>query len=48
MARFALSVNAVHEARSIWVLDSGEWGFGGETRGKSAVLPSLLGDLAGK
>jgi quercetin dioxygenase-like cupin family protein len=32
----------------IWVLESGEWGFGGETRGKSADLPSLLGDLAGK
>ena len=31
----------------VWVLDSGEWGFGGETRGKSADLPSLLGDLAG-
>jgi len=32
----------------LWVLESGEWGFGGETRGKSADLPSLLGDLAGK
>jgi quercetin dioxygenase-like cupin family protein len=32
----------------IWVLESGEWGFGGETRGKSADLPRLLGDLAGK
>jgi quercetin dioxygenase-like cupin family protein len=32
----------------VWVLESGEWGFGGETRGKSADLPSLLGDLAGK
>lgn len=31
----------------IWVLESGEWGFGGETRGKSADLPSLLGALAG-
>ena len=35
--------NALH-----WVLESGEWGFGGETRGKSADLPSLLGDLARK
>ncbi len=32
----------------VWVLESGEWGFGGETRGKSADLPSLLGDLPGK
>jgi quercetin dioxygenase-like cupin family protein len=32
----------------LWVLESGEWGFGGETRGKSADLPSLLGDLTGK
>ena len=32
----------------LWVLESGEWGFGGETRGKSADLPSLLDDLAGK
>ena len=32
----------------VWVLDSGEWGFGGETRGRSADLPALLGDLAGK
>ncbi len=32
----------------VWVLGSGEWGFGGKTRGKSADLPSLLGDLAGK
>lgn len=32
----------------VWVLESGEWGFGGETRGSSADLPSLLGDLAGK
>jgi hypothetical protein len=32
----------------VWVLESGEWGFGGKTRGKSADLPSLLGDLAGK
>jgi quercetin dioxygenase-like cupin family protein len=32
----------------VWVLDSGEWGFGGETRGKSADLPSLLGGFAGK
>jgi len=32
----------------IWVLESGEWGFGGETRGKSADLPGLLGDLTGK
>ena len=32
----------------IWVLESGEWGFGGETRGKSADLPRLLGDLTGK
>ena len=32
----------------VWVLESGEWGFGGETRGKSAELPGLLGDLAGK
>jgi quercetin dioxygenase-like cupin family protein len=32
----------------IWVLESGEWGFGGETRGRSAELPGLLGDLAGK
>ena len=31
----------------IWVLESGQWGFGGETRGKSADLPSLLGNLAG-
>jgi quercetin dioxygenase-like cupin family protein len=31
----------------LWVLESGEWGFGGKTRGKSADLPSLLGDLAG-
>ena len=32
----------------VWVLESGEWGFGGETRGKSADLSSLLGDLGGK
>jgi quercetin dioxygenase-like cupin family protein len=32
----------------LWVLQSGEWGFGGETRGKSADLPRLLGDLVGK
>lgn len=32
----------------LWVLESGEWGFGGETRGKSADLPRLLGDLAGR
>jgi quercetin dioxygenase-like cupin family protein len=32
----------------LWVHESGEWGFGGETRGKSADLPGLLGDLAGK
>jgi quercetin dioxygenase-like cupin family protein len=32
----------------VWVLESGEWGFGGETRGKAADLPSLLRDLAGK
>jgi len=32
----------------VWVLESGEWGFAGETRGKSADLLSLLGDLAGK
>jgi hypothetical protein len=32
----------------VWVLESGAWGFGGETRGKSADLPNLLGDLAGK
>jgi hypothetical protein len=31
----------------VWVLESGEWGFGGEMRGKSADLPRLLGDLAG-
>jgi quercetin dioxygenase-like cupin family protein len=30
----------------IWVLESGEWGFGGESRGKSADLPSILGSLA--
>lgn len=30
----------------VWVLESGEWGFGGQTRGKSADLPSLLGDFA--
>ncbi len=32
----------------LWVLESGEWGFGGETRGKSADIASLLGELAGK
>ncbi|TAH35994.1 MAG: cupin domain-containing protein [Planctomycetota bacterium] len=32
----------------VWVLESGEWGFGGETRGRSADLPGFLGDLAGK
>ena len=32
----------------LWVLESGEWGFGGETRGKSAELPRLLGDLVGR
>ena len=32
----------------LWVLESGEWGFGGTTRGRSADLPSLLGELAGK
>ena len=32
----------------VWVLESGEWGFGGETRGKSADLPGVLGDLTGK
>jgi quercetin dioxygenase-like cupin family protein len=32
----------------LWVLESGEWGFGGATRGKSADLPSLLGDPPGK
>jgi quercetin dioxygenase-like cupin family protein len=32
----------------IWVLESGQWGFGGETRGKSADLPSVLGDLVAK
>jgi quercetin dioxygenase-like cupin family protein len=31
----------------IWVLQSGEWGFGGETRGKSTDLPNLLDDLDG-
>ena len=32
----------------LWVLESGAWGFGGATRGKSADLPSLLGALAVK
>ena len=32
----------------LWVHESGEWGFGGQTRGKSADLPKLLADLAEK
>jgi quercetin dioxygenase-like cupin family protein len=48
--RWALTLHAGKGGytHQIWVLESGEWGFGGETRGKSADLPSLLADLGGK
>jgi quercetin dioxygenase-like cupin family protein len=48
--RWALTLHAGKGGytHQVWVLESGEWGFGGETRGKSADLPSLLGNLEEK